>query len=170
MSNIHLLTLLEFSVDGPRGVQQRFEKVPNLLHNSGEEFLLRAAFTGGRSSTVVPDFYYLGLDNRQSVEPEDVMSDVVGEPGGGGYERRGVSSSGDFSVNFESDHYLATSPIVAFRSTVSDWGPVSNLFLMADDGSSQTLISTIVLPNPVVVETGRHITMRLGLSLRPHTS
>lgn len=138
----------------------------NLLHEEGEEFLLRAAFTGGPVSTVIPEEYYLGLDNRSTPLAADTMDDLVGEPTSNGYARQPISSSGDFSINFESNHFIATSPIVAFRATGGNWGPVSNLFLTTSDDNTGFLISTAPLTAPVTVNSGESITMRIGLQLR----
>ena len=138
----------------------------NILHNDGEQFLLRAAFTGGQNSNVIPENYYLGLDNRSQVDVLDDMDSVISEPQSGGYERQSVSSSGDFAINFENEHYVATSPIVAFRSTSSSWGPVSNLFLTDKSTNAGYLISTAVLSSPLVVNVGDSVTMRIGMKLR----
>lgn len=138
----------------------------NILHQDGEEFLLRAAFTGGRVSEVIPDFYYLGLDNRQTIEFDDTMDDLIGEPLSGGYERQEISSSGDFSINLEQTHFLATSPIVAFRASSGDWGPVSNLFLTSANDSSGSLISSVALASAVSLSVGQSVTMRIGLTLK----
>jgi hypothetical protein len=138
----------------------------NILHQEGEEFLLRAAFVGGRVSDVIPENYYLGLDNRLTVDEDQTMDDILGEPTSGGYVRQAISSDGDFSINFESNHYLATSPIVAFRATSGSWGPVSNLFLTDADDDSGYLISTLELTNPVSLGVGESVTMRIGLQLR----
>lgn len=142
------------------------KNILNLLHSEGEEFLLRAAFTGGKASTIIPDNYYLGLDNRQAVVEADEMSDLIGEPVGGGYERQEVASSGDFAINFEDDHFIATSPIVAFRSTTGSWGPVSNLFLTDKNDDSGYLISTAILDSAIILNPGDAVTMRIGMQLR----
>lgn len=142
------------------------KNIRNILHNDGEEFLLRAAFTGGQVSTVIPDNYYLGLDNRSLIDTTDDMYSLIGEPQSGGYERQSISSSGDFAINFESDHYVATSPIVAFRSTSADWGPVRNLFLTDKANNTGSLISTAVLNSALVVSVGDSVTMRISMQLR----
>jgi hypothetical protein len=138
----------------------------NMLHTEGEEFLLRAAFTGGRVSDIIPEFYYLGLDNRQAPAADNTMDDLIGEPTGGGYERQEIASNGDFAINTENEHMLATSPIVAFRATTGSWGPVSNLFLTTASDGSGYLISTVVLDTPVFLNSGNSVTMRIGLQLR----
>lgn len=140
--------------------------IKNVLHLDGEEFLLRAAFLGGRESTIIPDNYYLGLDNRQTVQVEDTLDDLIGEPSGGGYERQMVSSAGDFAINFESNHFLITSPIVAFRATTGSWGPITNLFLSDVVNSSGYLISTAELNSAVSLEIGESVTMRIGMTLK----
>lgn len=142
------------------------KNVLNLLHQDGEEYLLRAAFTGGRVSNVIPDNYYLGLDNRQAVTAADTMDDLIGEPSGGGYVRQEIASAGDFAINFENDHFVATSPIVAFRATTGSWGPVSNLFLTNMDDNTGYLISTAVLQSAIALNPGDAVTMRIGMKLR----
>jgi hypothetical protein len=138
----------------------------NLLHREGEEFLLRAAFTGGRISNIIPEKYYLGLDNRQAVAEEDTMDDLIGEPFGNGYERAEILSQGDFDINLEDNHILATSPIVAFRATTGSWGPVSNLFLTTASDGSGMLISTVILESPISLNIGDTVTMRIGMQIK----
>jgi len=137
----------------------------NLLHLEGEDFMLRACFVGGRISNVIPDFYYLGLDNRLNVMSDNTMDDLIGEPVGGGYQRQQIASQGDFSINLEGEHFIATSPIVAFRSTTGSWGPVSNLFLTNAADNSGSLISTVILQTPVSMSPGDTVTMRIGMQL-----
>lgn len=139
------------------------KNILNLLHLDGEEFILRAAFT---DASTIPAFYYLGLDNRLTIAADDTMDDLIGEPVAGGYERSEISSTGDFSINFESSHYIATSPIVAFRSTTGTWGPCSNLFLATTLNDTGKLISTATLSSSVSLSPGEIVTMRIGMKLR----
>jgi hypothetical protein len=169
MKNWHgILRIIDIQhLDAQNRILWESHNIYNLLHYDGEEFMLRAAFTGGRISTIVPDNYYLGLDNRSGVAVANTMDDLVGEPSGRGYERQAVSSSGDFAVNFEQGHHVATSPIVAFRSTTASWGPVGNLFVTDKSDNTGYLIATAILPSGIIVETGQSITMRIGMQLRP---
>lgn len=161
-----ILTIIEIQHRDSKGnILWEQKNINNLLHQEGEEYLLRAAFTGGQSSTVIPENYYLGLDNRQNISATQTLDDLIGEPSSGGYERQAVTSSGDFVINFQNSHYIATSPIVAFRATVSSWGPVSNLFLTTTDDNSGYLISTAVLESPVTLVAGDNVTMRIGMRL-----
>lgn len=138
----------------------------NIMHEDGEEYILRAVFTGGRVSTIIPDSYYLGLDNRVTPATTDTMDDLIGEPTTNGYERQATNSSGDFAINFESNHFIATSPIVAFRATAGAWGPVSHLFLTDQSNNSGFLISTASLGTTITVSAGESVTMRIGMTLR----
>lgn len=146
--------------------------IKNILHLDGEEFILRAAFTGGQDSSVIPENYYLGLDNRVALEADDTIENLLGEPTGNGYTRQQVSSSGDFIVSEESGHFRVTSKIVAFRAEGGEWGPVSNLFLTDKETDDGYLISTVPLsddpdnPINIVVEDGDSLTLRLALTLR----
>jgi hypothetical protein len=139
----------------------------NLLHQDGEEFMLRAVFQGGPlENPTIPEYYYLGLDNRQSLSIEDTITDLVGEPAGSGYQRQAVSSETDFAINFETDHFVATSPIVAFQATVGSWGPVSNLFITDQNDESGYLIATAPMNSGIEVVAGDSVTRRIGLQLR----
>lgn len=142
------------------------KNIHNIMHQDGEEYLLRAAFTGGRVSTIIPDSYYLGLDNRSAPAVDNLIDDLVGEPTSNGYERQTVNSSGDFAINFEAKHFIATSPIVAFRATSGSWGPVGNLFLTDKADNTGFLITTADLGTSITVNTGESVTMRIGMTLR----
>lgn len=159
-----ILHIQKWDVDGTLLWEDK--NIRNLLHLEGEQFILNAAFAGGQTSTVIPENYYLGLDNRAVVSAENTMDDLIGEPTGGGYTRQAISSLNDFAVNLDSDHYVATSPIVAFRSTSGSWGPVSHLFLTDALDNTGSLISTATLETPVSVDVGQSVTMRIGLLLK----
>lgn len=163
-----ILKILEITHLGCDGqVLWRDENIHNLLHQDGEEFLLRAAFTGGPISTIIPDQYYLGLDNRQVIAVDNTLDDLIGEPSiTNGYARQSINSTGDFSINFQNDHYVAASPIVAFRCTNGSWGPVVNLFLGTSESNDGYLISTAVLSVAFEVTQGQSVTMRIGMQLR----
>lgn len=140
--------------------------IHNLLHLDGEEYLLRATFQGGQNNIIIPEYYYLGMDNRIIIERTDNMDDLIGESTVGGYQRQTVHSQNDFSINFEEDHFVATSPIVAFQSTTVSWGPVSNLFITDTGDNTGYLIATAVLPSAIIVNIGESITARIGMQLR----
>ena len=144
--------------------------IHNILHQDGEEFLLRAAFQGGGSAwpsnDIIPEYYYLGMDNRQVVSSEDTLDDLIGEPAGSGYERQAVSSHDDFAVNYENSHFVATSPIVAFRATTGSWGPVSNVFISDKNDNTGYLIATAVLTTAIEMNSGDSVTVRIGMQLR----
>jgi len=162
-----ILKILEIQHKNPQGdILWTKKNIHNILHQDGEEFLLRAAFTGGRDSSIIPDDYYLGMDNRIIVDATDDMDSLIGEPGSGGYDRQAVSSTGDFSVNFENDHWSAVSPIVAFQATSGNWGPVSQLFLTDKSDNTGFLISTASLDNAITVNNGDSVTVRIGMQLR----
>jgi hypothetical protein len=140
----------------------------NLLHYEGEAFLLRAAFTGGVESTVIPENYYLGLDNRTTIAVSDDMSDISGEPISNGYARQPISSSGQFVVTRETltSHFTATCPIVVFRASGGSFGPVKQLFLTDKDDNSGSLISSVSLESPLTVPNGDSVRMRIQLAMR----
>lgn len=142
------------------------KNIHNVLHLDGEEFLLRAAFQGGQVNTIIPEYYYVGMDNRVSVSALDDMDGLINEPQVNGYVRQPVSSTTDFTLNFEQDHYVASSPIMTFQATGGDWGPVKNIFLTDRIDNTGYLIATATLSSEVTVTDGDSITARIGLQLR----
>lgn len=140
--------------------------IPNLLHLRGEEFILRAAFTGGRVSDVIPENYYIGLDNRGVISESQELSDITGEPSFSGYERQSISSSGDFTVSLDNGHYQAISPVMVFSANGGSWGPVGVLFLCDSSDNSGTLISSVQLQTPIMLNDGESVTLRFGGSLK----
>lgn len=146
----------------------REENIKNVLHRDGEAFVLRAAFTGGPVSEIIPANYYIGLDGRYSLATTDTIVDLLSEPSTNGYERQAVSSTGSFTVTIPegSTNYRATSPIVGFQAEGGSWGPVKNIFLADTATSTGNLISSAPLPSAISVADGDTITMRLGLTLK----
>ncbi len=138
----------------------------NLLHFEGEEFLLRAAFTGGRDSSIIPDNYYLGLDSRATPIVGDTITSLITEPVENGYVRQPLSSSGDLVVADVSGHFRATSKIVAFRAQGGEWGPVSTLFLTDKETDDGSLICSVPLGVALTVADGESMTLRLAFALR----
>lgn len=161
-----VMKLIEFChYDANGNLKLTQSNLLNTLHQEGELFLLNAAFTGGQNSNIIPAFYYLGLDARATVSAADTMISLIGEPTGNGYQRQQIPSNGVFAVNLEQGHYIATSPIVAFRAASGNWGPVTNLFLTDKFDNSGSLISTVVLTSPVSVNAGNAVTMRIGMQI-----
>jgi hypothetical protein len=141
-------------------------QILNLLHNDGEEYVLRAAFNGGRISNVIPENFYMGLDNRQFPAAGDTMDSLISEPSSNGYTRQPISSAGDFTVVEDSSHFRAVSPIMAFQAAGGNWGPVQNLFLTDRTDNTGYLISTATLQTPITVNDGETVTLRLAMQLR----
>lgn len=158
-----ILDIQHRDVDG--SVLWQDANIPNLLHQDGEEFLLRAVFTGGQVSSIIPTNYYLGLDNRIVVSATDTFSTITSEPAGFGYRRPAISSAGAFAVDLLNQHFIATSPVVVFSATTGSWGPVANLFLATSPDNSGVLISTAVLAASLTLTQGQSVTMRIGLTL-----
>lgn len=147
--------------------------IGNMLHSSGEQFLLRALFTGGpTNNSYIPSFYFLGLDNRTAISVGDTISTIVGEPSANGYTRQPVSSTGGFTMDNTSGNYRATSAIVTFRGIGGSWGPVRNIFLTDKNDLTGSLIASANLGTPFSLADGDSVSLRLGLTLRdcPPTS
>lgn len=171
MGNNHwsgLLKILEVQQIRNGKIIWEKQNLRNLLHYEGELFILQAAFTGGQNSTIIPENYYLGLDNRTTLALADNIGSLSGEPISNGYARQPVSSSGDFVVAREnlSSHYSATCPIVIFQASGGSFGPVRNLFLTDKDDNTGKLISSIALESALTVAAGDSVRMRIAMMLK----
>ena len=166
-------------VDGT--VLWQAKNLTNILHNTGEQLLLGAAFAG----STLPTNYFFGLDSRtpltvaggttnQSIVYPYVQSNVIiatgpaGEPESGlGYLRVNISNN-VFVISLDDDlHYRASGPIISFFGSGAGWGPVTNLFLgYTNSGTSQDIIlATVPLTQPVTVTNGQVINARMALKL-----
>lgn len=145
------------------------KNVKNMLHAEGEEFILRAVFTGGYvNNTIIPEYYYLGMDNRTTPISADVMVSLLNEPTSTyGYQRQTLSPDGVFEMSqSDSGHWIASSPIMAFRAQNGSWGPVRNVFLTDKDDNTGSLIASAQFDSPIIVNDGESITMRIALMLQ----
>ena len=140
--------------------------IPNIWHDDGQEFLLSLAFdTDG--GIAVPTNYYLGLDNRTTLAATDTLTDLTGEPSTNGYIRQPLSPSTGFVVGTTGGNVSAVSGIGTFVATISQWGPVQNLFFATtnlDPDPSGFLISSASLGSSRTVISGESISVRITLS------
>jgi hypothetical protein len=171
MNNVNwngLMRVLEiYHADSKGNILWEQSNIGNMLHNSGEQFLLNALFSGGPTNTFIPNFYFLGLDNRVAISAGDIMAGLVGEPTTNGYTRQPVSSTTGFQIaTGPNDNYRATSPIVTFRATGGSWGPVQNIFLTDKQDLTGYLIASANLGSPFTMADGDTVSLRLGLTLR----
>lgn len=136
----------------------------NMLHITGEEYVLKIAFTG----LTIPTYYYFGLDNRTSIAAQDTLNTVqYTEPSEHGYARIPVNSSTDFQVTEAmTGHNLATSPIVTFSASGGSWGPVRNVFLATSNDNTGALIASVRLATPRTLLAEETLSVRIGLGLK----
>ena len=139
--------------------------LPNMLHQGGEEFILSVAFSTANGFSI-PAAYYLGLDNRNTIQLTDTMASLQNEPTGNGYLRQPVSSASGFGIELVNSAYRATSVVVAFTASTGSFGPIQNLFLTDKLDNTGTLIATAPLDAPHTVAPGDTLSLRLGLSLQ----
>lgn len=154
-------------LDCQNNIKWEAKNLLNTLHYSGEEFVLRSVFIGGKADNAyIPNFYYFGLDNRPSLSASDVMSSLISEPTLNGYLRIPISSSDEFSLGTSGSNKKINSPIVTFQATGGSWGPVRNLFLTDKPDGSGYLISSVYLGSSITVLAGESINLRLGIVLK----
>lgn len=165
----HVITILEIkhlSKDGQ--ILWEAKNLPNTLHTDGEEYMLKAVFTGGVTNTFIPASYYFGLDNRVSILAADDMTTIStsNEPSTNGYNRASVSSTGQFSVSVSVSNNIATSPVVSFTATGGSFGPIRNMFMTDESTNSGFLIASVPLTTQLTVSSGETIAARMGLVLK----
>jgi hypothetical protein len=140
--------------------------IKNTFHYNGEQFLLNLAFNTS-SGITIPSSYYLGLDNRTTINTNDTLASLSQEPTQNGYARQPVSSLNGFSVVASlTNDFQATSVVVSFQAVGGSWGPVSNLFLSNVSGSTGYLLASSALSTSRTLTDGQFITVRIAVGLR----
>jgi hypothetical protein len=164
----HLLRILEIQHIREGKVIWEAKDLLNTLHIDGEKFILSAMFKT-TAGIAVPSFYYLGMDNRSTVQKTDNMLSVTTEPTGNGYSRQPVSSSTGFSIETytsgSESHWRAKSQVVSFSASGGQWGPVGNVFLTDRLDNTGYLISTAPLGETRFLSPADVLTFRFALNL-----
>ncbi len=159
-----LMKVLEIKHTDSEGNVLYCEKdIRNLIHYTGEQFVLGSLF-GGQE---LPEKYYIGLDSRTSLSASTSISGLSGfEPTTSGYARQSVNS-GNFSVVSDESGWQANSPILLFGAVGGSWGPVKNIFMATGLGysGSSVLISSASLSRDVTVNAGEVVSMRMAMAL-----
>lgn len=160
-----LMTALEVNHYDAAGQCIYEEKnLPNLWHIEGQQFVLSLAFDT-ESGFEAPSNYYLGLDNRGTIDIEDTLELISDEPSTNGYARQAVSSSSGFAIGISEGKLKATTGVLTFVASGGSWGPVSNLFLATTINNTGLLIATVALSSTRTIADGESFTVRVGLSL-----
>jgi hypothetical protein len=168
-----LMKILEIQQIRNNKVIWEEKNVNNTLHTLGERFFLKCCFENDpdASPRFPPQNYYLGLDNRSTVDVTDTISSLIDEPTNtNGYLRKPVSSLNGFSLELVNDIYRATSEIVSFNASGGGWGPVSKIFLTntSTDTTETVLLATASLSSAITLSSGDAVNMRMALSLQDY--
>lgn len=163
MGQIRFMEILEISHISNKKILFNQKNIKNILHQSGEEFILKSLFDDLEKIQE----YYIGLDNRSSLNYSDnLTSAYVMEPNENSYERQ-RSSISEFSIINTTGGYLqANSPLISFRSIGGSWGPVKNIFIATSLANNGYLISSASLSQSLIVNDGEVITMKMSFGLR----
>lgn len=150
--------------DSQGAVLYKAENIRNRIHLLGEDFILKVLFGGVQ----IPNLYFIGLDSRESISPEDSIADLEDmEPSSYGYERKSINSD-DFSVIQNPSGFMqANSPTVLFTALGNSWGPIRNIFLSTGLGHSSPsiLVSSASIGQNLIVSPGDTVSMRMAMSL-----
>lgn len=166
MKNWHgLMKILEVSHKDHNGnILYHEENIKNVLHLTGEELILGVLFAG----VAVPDNYYIGLDSRSSFDSSDSIGSILGyEPNENSYSRQEVEKDSFSIIVNSSGHRQANSPTILFKAVGGTWGPVKNIFLTTNlgYGTNSKLISSAALSQPITLQDGEIVTLRMGMML-----
>lgn len=111
----------------------------------------------------------LGLDNRSALSVTDTAAGVASyEEDGTGYSRQdlGPRDGDQWTIAFDSDEgaWTATSDVVTFTATSTDWQANRNVFLASQTGvltapADDILIASMSLGGAVTVANGKSITV-----------
>jgi hypothetical protein len=160
-----IMTVIEMEhLDSSGSVLHREENIRNMLHDSGEDFILKVLFGG----TPLPANYYIGLDARTSLVASSTISNLYGpEPTSNSYERQRIQNDNFSIATSQSGDRRATSPTILFKAIGGSWGPVKNIFLSTGLGyaSGVVLVSSASLSRTITVSDGEIITMKMAMSL-----
>lgn len=160
----HLLKILDIQHIRDGKIIWEKKNILNTFHLDGEQFILSTIFNSVAGITV-PNFFYLGMDNRSTISVSDNMQSLTTEPTGNGYSRQAVSSATGFTVEENSGHWRAKSQTVSFSASGSSWGPVSNVFLTDRSDDTGYLISTAPLGVTRTIAPTDAITFKFSVSL-----
>lgn len=138
----------------------------NILHNEAQEFIFQLSFDTDAGASV-PTNYYIGLDNRSSLEKTDTLTDLTTEPsiGVNGYERQAVSSTTGFTIQTADDIVKLTSSLVTFNGTGGSWGPVTKAFIATTEDNTGLLIASTDLSSSRTIIAGETFSFRLSITL-----
>lgn len=137
------------------------ENIPNIMHTQGQQFILTTLFAGGS----IPGSYYVGLDNRSTVNQADTLANLVGEPTSFGYSRQTLSPQSGFTPMFDSANWTVLSNNLLFTATGGNIGPIQNAFLTTGSAMQGFLISTIQLPRSKTINNTETFSFRISLGL-----
>ena len=141
--------------------------IPNILHDEGEEFMIKVCFPETAS---VPANYYIGLDARAALAEADTLATVTaaGEPAGAhGYAREAVASDNvDFTAQQDAgtDDWEAVTTEVTFTAAGGNWAEMDNIFLATTIDGTGKLICSSAMSVPRTVNDGE--TLRVTMTIR----
>lgn len=141
------------------------EGIGNILHDAGEEYILKAAFSEG---IAVPVSFYIGLDNRVSLAEGDVLP-PANEPSGNGYARQAVNSDAtDWTATLDAGNWQVKSKTVTFTASggpIPATGSVANMFLSTTSDNTGKLVASVALSQARTIAAGDSLQTDITIKL-----
>ena len=149
--------------DSRGNIKWHEELVGNILHDEGEEYILKAAFTEAES---IPASFFIGLDDRVSLAEGDSLA-PTGEPAVCGYARQPVASDAtDWTAVQDSGDWQITSKTVSFNPSGADYPSVRNMFLATTVNNAGLIIASVALSGGRVVNDGDQLDTSIVIKLQ----
>lgn len=184
MNKIHLMNIDKIKFIDKNGIIKYEENnIKNTLHSHGQLFILKSIL---QTTDIIPKDelsirYYVGLDNRGTIQESDTLASIQQEPESNNYSRQPVTSW-DISKSSTGKYFAKSSSIVfsAIGPGGSGWGPVNNIFLstvqqrcsgffgFTDNtiiSNCGYLISSARLSQPIKPSSGDKVVLEMSLSI-----
>lgn len=129
------------------------QQIHNLLHDQGEEDILKAFFSQAYTPTAS---FFIGLEDRITIAEADLLTTLTGEPIVGGYARQTVNTDAtDWAVTQDAGDFQAKSIIVTFTPAGANYPTVRNMFLCdVLSGTTGELFASVALSQSRIVLDG----------------
>ena len=156
-----LLYIEELLVKEKDQIILKKNNLKNVFHTGGQTLFLSCMF----KNTSVPNDYYVGLDNRNSISPNQTMADISGEPTVAGYSRQTLVKNTDFNFIPDSNPVKIRSSTITFGTTSESYSATNMFLCTVLTGTSGILISTISFGTTISVTPSKTVSMKFAMTL-----
>lgn len=175
---LHFVRAMSYGFDQHGRITWIEPYTQNILHDTGEIYILSALFATGYSNYGAAATLYMGLDNRTSLAEGDTLATVAanGEPSTGGYARKSMAINGTglsgqpFVLSQPGAYYIATSSTQTWTASGGNYGTLRNRFLCTDasatsDGAGDHLVCSLAFSATRTINDGDSLATNLVIGM-----